>query len=136
MSTVENKVNHPKHYSNSIIPNIEPIDIINLMSNNSWNYLTALKYFFRYKYKGNSVEDLKKALFYLEYKNKKLSDDSEMVITAFLAFFETNHLVKDFLLAYLNSNCSFNFNDRVLTNLISKTKSEIITCLEKQNENK
>ena len=56
----EDKVNHPKHYTNG---DIEPIDYIN---GNNMDYLEGniIKYISRYKYK-NGVEDLKKARFYL-----------------------------------------------------------------------
>ena len=56
----EDKVNHPKHYTNG---DIEPIDYIN---GNKMDYLEGniVKYISRYKYK-NGVEDLEKARFYL-----------------------------------------------------------------------
>ena len=56
----EDKVNHPKHYTNG---KIEPIDYIN---GNKMDYLegNVIKYISRYKYK-NGVEDLEKARFYL-----------------------------------------------------------------------
>ena len=56
----EDKVNHPKHYTNG---DIEPIDYIN---GNNMDYLEGniIKYISRYKYK-NGVEDLEKARFYL-----------------------------------------------------------------------
>ena len=57
---LEDKVNHPKHYTNG---KIEPIDYIN---GNNMDYLEGniIKYISRYKFK-NGVEDLEKARFYL-----------------------------------------------------------------------
>ena len=57
---LEDKVNHPKHYTNG---EIEPIDYIN---GNGMDYLEGniIKYISRYKYK-NGIEDLEKARFYL-----------------------------------------------------------------------
>jgi len=54
-------VNHPPHYTHS---KIEPIDVIE-----DWGLGyhdgNALKYIARYKHKGNPVQDLKKAVWYL-----------------------------------------------------------------------
>ena len=57
---IEDKVNHPKHYTNG---DIEPIDYIN---GNNMDYLEGniIKYISRYKLK-NGLEDLEKARFYL-----------------------------------------------------------------------
>lgn len=58
----EEKVEHPKHYN---IGTIEVIDIIH-----DWkldfNEGNIIKYVMRSKYKGERVEDLEKALWYLE----------------------------------------------------------------------
>ena len=57
---LEDRVNHPKHYTNG---KIEPIDYIN---GNGMDYLEGniIKYISRYKFK-NGIEDLHKAKFYL-----------------------------------------------------------------------
>ena len=57
---LEDRVNHPKHYTNG---KIEPIDYIN---GNGMDYLEGniIKYISRYKFK-NGLEDLHKARFYL-----------------------------------------------------------------------
>ena len=58
---LEDRVNHPKHYTNG---KIEPIDYIN---GNGMDYLEGniIKYISRYKFK-NGIEDLHKARFYLD----------------------------------------------------------------------
>ena len=56
----DDRVNHPKHYTNG---KIEPIDYI---IGNGMDYLEGniIKYISRYKFK-NGIEDLHKARFYL-----------------------------------------------------------------------
>lgn len=66
-------VNHPKHYNNHP-SGIECIQIVRYMQFNTGN---ALKYIWRADEKGKSIEDLEKAIFYLEdeinmRKRKKL----------------------------------------------------------------
>ena len=59
-------VNHPPHYTKS---SIECIDVIKEALGDGYeNYLQGviLKYIWRYNYKGEPVEDLKKAQWYLE----------------------------------------------------------------------
>ena len=55
------KVNHPKHY-NSHPSGIECITVVEHMSFNIGN---AIKYLWREGLKGDSVEDLKKAIWYI-----------------------------------------------------------------------
>jgi len=68
---MEDKVNHPKHYTQG---KYETIDVIEDTVEDFDSYLQGniIKYISRYKYK-NGVEDLKKARFYLN----KLIDNSE-----------------------------------------------------------
>ena len=54
-------VNHPKHYNS--IPGIECIDVIEHFNFNRGN---AIKYVWRAGLKGECVEDLRKAIWYLE----------------------------------------------------------------------
>lgn len=54
-------VNHPPHYTNHP-SGIEPIEITRHMNFNLGN---ALKYIMRADYKGKPIEDLKKAIWYL-----------------------------------------------------------------------
>lgn len=58
----EEKVNHPRHY-NSHPSGIECIDVVEWMNFNLGN---AIKYIWRADEKGNSVEDLKKAAWYVQ----------------------------------------------------------------------
>lgn len=64
---MEDLVNHPKHYTvNSVTIDgitLEPIDVLEHTDFTSGN---ALKYLLRAKHKGNELQDLKKALWYLE----------------------------------------------------------------------
>lgn len=59
--TNDENVNHPNHYNKHTI---EPIDVIN-----DWELPfdlgAVVKYISRYRYKGSPVEDLKKAVWYL-----------------------------------------------------------------------
>lgn len=54
-------VNHPQHYQHGI----EPIEFIE-SHNLNFNLGNAVKYIARAPYKGNELEDLKKAKWYLE----------------------------------------------------------------------
>lgn len=59
--TAHDPVNHPSHYTQG---NIEVIDFI---EDQDFGYLDGqvIKYVSRYRHKGNPVEDLEKAAFYL-----------------------------------------------------------------------
>jgi len=72
-------VNHPSHYTFG--KKYEVIDVIE-----DWNLSFAegstLKYLARFKYKGNPLEDLKKARFYLnrlikQYEKEGTKDEQE-----------------------------------------------------------
>lgn len=62
------KVNHPKHY-NKHPSGIECIEITRHMNFNRGN---AVKYIWRAGDKGNEIEDLEKAKWYLEDEIKRL----------------------------------------------------------------
>ena len=55
-------VNNPKHYN---VGDIEVIDFIDSWSLN-FNLGNAIKYIARCDYKGNKMEDLEKAIFYIK----------------------------------------------------------------------
>ena len=55
-------VNNPKHYN---IGNIEVIDFIDSWGLN-FNLGNVIKYVTRCNFKGNKIEDLQKAIFYIE----------------------------------------------------------------------
>lgn len=54
-------VDHPDHYN--VVPGIECIDVVEHMNFNRGN---ATKYIWRAGHKGSEVEDLRKAVWYLE----------------------------------------------------------------------
>lgn len=58
---MSDNVNHPSHYLKAAVT-IEPIELTSRLSS---CYGQALQYIFRAPYKGNPIEDLEKALFYL-----------------------------------------------------------------------
>lgn len=66
-------VNHPSHY-NMHPKGIEVIDIIEHMDFCTGN---AIKYIMRAEYKNNEVEDLKKAVWYLNRKIETLRNTSQ-----------------------------------------------------------
>jgi len=55
-------INHPPHYTQGII------EVLDFILDQDFNYLAGnvIKYICRYRYKGNPIQDLKKARFYLE----------------------------------------------------------------------
>lgn len=61
-------VNHPPHY-NATVPGVECIDVVRWMNFNRGN---AVKYIWRAGLKGNAIEDLRKAIWYLEDEVKRL----------------------------------------------------------------
>ena len=64
-------VNHPAHYT-SHPSGVEAIDIPRHMNFNLGN---AVKYVWRAGLKGNSIEDLQKARFYISDELERLSND-------------------------------------------------------------
>jgi len=59
---VSDPVNHPDHY-NAHPSGVECIDVVEHMGFNTGN---AIKYIWRSDHKGNAVEDLQKAAWYLQ----------------------------------------------------------------------
>lgn len=67
-------VNHPKHY-NEHPSGIECIDVVEHMGFNLGN---AIKYIWRADLKGNSLQDLEKASWYVNREiNKRKKEDAE-----------------------------------------------------------
>ena len=66
------KVNHPSHYADG--RKYEPIDVIE-----DWNLGfslgNAVKYISRAGRKDNAIEDLEKAIFYINYEIEKLKQE-------------------------------------------------------------
>lgn len=77
--TKKDMVNHPEHYETN---GIECFDAIVASQGNDaakdFCICNAFKYIWRNKHKNNSVEDIKKAIWYLE-KFVQLSDDKDFV---------------------------------------------------------
>ena len=69
MSNIE----HPKHYNTG---NIEVIDAIQDWKLN-FNLGSAVKYIARAEYKENKIEDLKKAIYFIEYEIKQMEAKDE-----------------------------------------------------------
>lgn len=63
-------VNNPKHYQQLPIEAIEITSLFNFCLGNT------LKYIFRADHKGNKLEDLRKARWYLDYEIRRLERDS------------------------------------------------------------
>jgi len=61
VSSINDAVNHPSHYHPDTIEAIEAIEAWEL----NFNLGNVVKYIARCEHKGNKVQDLKKALFYL-----------------------------------------------------------------------
>ena len=73
MSVKPDPVNHPKHYT-SHPSGVECIEITQHMMFNTGN---AIKYIWRADLKGNAIEDIEKAIWYLnqEVKRRKEMDE-------------------------------------------------------------
>jgi len=66
-------VNHPPHYKN--IPALcncgKAIECIDITRHMNFNLGNAMKYIWRADYKGNKIQDLQKAIFYLNDEIKR-----------------------------------------------------------------
>lgn len=63
---MQDNVNHPEHYlKGSLTFKVEPIEITSKVDFCTGN---VIKYLMRAPYKGNTLEDLEKALFYANYR--------------------------------------------------------------------
>lgn len=87
---MSDNVNHPSHYLKAAVT-IEPIELTSRLSS---CYGQAFQYILRAPYKGNKIEDLKKALFYLQ-KADDIFDYpkiySNNVTFAYLTVFRLHH---------------------------------------------
>ena len=71
---MKDNVNHPEHYGG--VQNMyEPIKIIDYYKLN-FHLGNAIKYILRHDKKGNALEDLKKAQFYISHQIKLLENGS------------------------------------------------------------
>ena len=69
-------VNHPKQYQMEDMT-YEPIKVIHAWGSN-FNIGNAIKYLARYQKKWNPVEDLKKAIFYIQDEINHLENDKKV----------------------------------------------------------
>lgn len=69
------KVNHPSHYNSGKIETIELIKDMGIAE--EFCVGNAIKYISRYKHKNKPVEDLEKALWYLNYVIKLLKEKDQ-----------------------------------------------------------
>ena len=67
------KVNSPTHYNTGRIEVIDAIEDWNLGFNDG----NAIKYIARHKHKGNAIQDIKKAIWYLERHVKILEAEND-----------------------------------------------------------
>lgn len=75
LSTDAEMVNHPSHYQVDDMT-YEPIKVIRAWDCN-FAVGTAIKYLARYKKKWNAVEDLEKAIFYIQDEINSLKAESQ-----------------------------------------------------------
>lgn len=64
-------VNHPKHYNS----HPSKVECITIARHYNFNLGNAIKYIWRCYHKGNQIQDLKKARFYLDDEIKRLEDE-------------------------------------------------------------
>jgi len=72
-------VNHPAHYmsSNAQCDCGRFIECIDVTRHMNFNIGNAVKYIWRADHKGNKIEDIQKAIWYLQDELKKLRIESE-----------------------------------------------------------
>lgn len=111
---MSDNVNHPSHYLKAAVT-IEPIELTSRLSS---CYGQAFQYIFRAPYKGNHIEDLEKALFYL-----RKADDifdypriySNSLAYSYLTIFRLHHqddLVRCLILALFVDSNSYDFSEK------------------------
>jgi len=98
--TKDNLVEHPSHYNQF---GIECITVINEWELN-FGLASALKYVWRVDAKGNSIQDLRKAVFYLEMELEKLRSTSPMEIAKALGLSSNLYIVLSSLYAITSKN--------------------------------
>lgn len=63
------QVDHPEHY------NQLPVECIDVVEHFNFNIGSAIKYLWRYKFKDQPVEDLQKALWYINREIERLQKE-------------------------------------------------------------
>lgn len=97
----EDLIKNPSHYHKHAVL-VEPIQLCELLGFNLGN---CLKYCFRYQDKGNPLQDLKKAQFYIK---RILADDNDQIV---LREYNGNALMKKRTKVYMDI---FRHNEFVL----------------------
>jgi hypothetical protein len=69
---VSDNVNHPRHYTE----HPSGVECIQITEHMSFNLGNAVKYIWRADLKGNQVEDLKKAVWYINREIQRISNES------------------------------------------------------------
>jgi len=70
---VSDNIHHPAHYTQG------KIEVIEFLEDQKFDFriASAVKYLCRYRYKGKPVEDLRKAIWYINRVIEQLEDDEE-----------------------------------------------------------
>jgi len=68
---MEDMVNKPRHYTK----HPSGIECIEIVEHEDFLIGSAMKYLWRHRDKGKPIEDLRKAIFYIERKIKQLEQD-------------------------------------------------------------
>jgi len=69
---VSDNVNHPRHYTE----HPSGVECIQITEHMSFNLGNAVKYIWRADLKGNQIEDLKKAVWYINREIQRISNES------------------------------------------------------------
>jgi hypothetical protein len=70
---VSDNVNHPRHYTK----HPSGVECIQITEHMGFNLGNAVKYIWRADLKGNQVEDLKKAVWYINREIQRISNESK-----------------------------------------------------------
>jgi hypothetical protein len=70
---VSDNVNHPRHYTK----HPSGVECIQITEHMGFNLGNAMKYIWRADLKGNQIEDLEKALWYINREIQRISNESK-----------------------------------------------------------
>ena len=70
---MSDNVNHPRHYTE----HPSGVECIQITEHMSFNLGNAVKYIWRADLKGNQIEDLKKAVWYINREIQRISNESK-----------------------------------------------------------
>mgnify|MGYP000467523465 FL=1 len=70
---MSDNVNHPRHYTE----HPSGVECIQITEHMGFNLGNAVKYIWRADLKGNQVEDLKKAIWYINREIQRISNESK-----------------------------------------------------------